>query len=76
MAQGVNDTACLCGGTGSIPSLVQWIKGSGIVAAVAQIQSLAWELPDAVGAAEKQKKEKKTLKIKIKYISRICMMKS
>ena len=36
------------------PCLEQWVKGSGITAAVAQIQSLAWELPHAVGAAIKK----------------------
>ena len=30
-----------CGGAGSIPGLVQWVKGSSVAAAVAQIQSLA-----------------------------------
>ena len=32
------------------------VKGSSIVTAVAQGQSLAWELPHAVGAALKKKK--------------------
>ena len=36
---------------GYIPGLAQWVKGSGIAAPVARIQSLAWELPYAVGAA-------------------------
>ena len=46
-----------CGGVGSIPSLVQWVKGSCIATAkaelvfVVQIQSLAWELPYALGVA-------------------------
>ena len=49
---------------GSIPSLLQWVKGSGIGAAVswvtaaAQIQSLAWEIPYAAGAAIKKKRER------------------
>ena len=49
-------------GTGLIPGLVQWVKGSDIaaaaaqVAAVAQLQSLARELPYAVGVAIKLKK--------------------
>ena len=40
-----------------IPSLAQWVKGSGIAAAVAlvaaaaRIKSLAWELPCAAGVA-------------------------
>ena len=42
-----------------IRSLTQWIKGLGIVAAAAWIQSLAQELPYSVGAAIKLKKKKK-----------------
>ena len=44
---------------GSIPSEMQWIKGSGVAVAVvqvtaaAQIQSLAWELPYTAGVATK-----------------------
>ena len=55
-----------CGGTGSISGPVQWVKGSSIAAAVAQaaavarIKSLAWELPQATGAANKQNKKQKT----------------
>ena len=41
---------------GSIPSLAQCLKGSSVAAAMARIQSLAWELPHAVGAAVKRKK--------------------
>ena len=50
---------------GSFPDLVQWVKGSGIataaaeVAAAAQIQSLAWELPCATGMAMKKIKPNK-----------------
>ena len=50
---------------GSIPGLSQWLKGSSIasavaqVAAAAQIQSLAQKLPYAAGVAIKSKKEKK-----------------
>ena len=39
------------------PGLVQWVKGSSLataaveVLAVARIQSLAWDLPGAVGVA-------------------------
>ena len=46
-----------CGGAGSIPSLVQWVKGSNVAAAavqaaaMVQIQSLAWEFPQAMGVA-------------------------
>ena len=39
---------------GSIPCLVQWVKGSGIVPVVAQIQSLAQELSGAAGRAIKK----------------------
>ena len=35
---------------------MQWLKGSGFAAAVAQIQSLTRELPYAVGASIKKKK--------------------
>ena len=44
-----------------VPTVVQWVKGSGIVTAMAQvtaaaqIQSLAQELPYALGAALKNK---------------------
>ena len=38
---------------GLIPSLAQWVKGSSVAVAAAQIQSWAQELPYAVGAAIK-----------------------
>ena len=41
---------------GSIPGPGQWVKGSGIAAPAAQIQSLAQELPYAAGAAIKKEK--------------------
>ena len=41
------------GGAGSIPGLDCWVKGSGVAAAVAQIQSLAGKLPYAGGVAIK-----------------------
>lgn len=50
-------------GTGSIPGPAQWVKGFGVAAApvritaVAQSQSLAWELPYATGAAIKTNKQ-------------------
>lgn len=44
-----------------IPGPAQWVKGLGIAAAVACIQSLAGELPDASGATIKQKKIKNSL---------------
>ena len=43
---------------GSIPGPTQWVKGSGIAAAVAWFQSLAWEIPCAMGTViTKQKLE-------------------
>ena len=39
------------------PSLAQWVKGPNIAAAAARIQSLAGELPYAVGVAIKKKKD-------------------
>ena len=53
-----------CRGVNSIPSLAQQVKGSGVataaakVAAAAGIQSLAQELPYAMGAAIKKIKRK------------------
>ena len=38
-----------CGGMGSIPGLTQWVKRSSITPTV------AWELPNAAGAAKKRK---------------------
>ena len=46
---------------GSVPDLVQWVKGSSVVTgavqvkAAAQTQSLVWELPYAAGVAIKKK---------------------
>ena len=51
VAKWVDDLAYLCGGTGSIPSSMQWVKDLVLlklwhrVAALAWIPSLAWELP-------------------------------
>ena len=50
---------------GSIPGPAQWVKGSSVATAVtyvasAGIQSLAWELPYAVGVATKTKNKKQT----------------
>lgn len=48
---------------GSIPDLVQWDQAlPELLAAVAWIQSLAWELPNATGGEHKIKKKKKELK--------------
>ena len=44
-----------CRGSGSIPSLAQWVKGCGVAAAGAKIQSPVQELPYDVGAALKLK---------------------
>ena len=58
---GLEQLSCY-GGTGSIPGLAQWVKGFSVaiaeaqVAAVAWIQFLARELPNAVGAAIKLNK--------------------
>ena len=52
-----------CRGAGSIPGPVQWVKGSGVAPAVAEItavvqtHSLAWELPYATGVTIKWKKK-------------------
>ena len=46
----------LSGGTGSIPSPAQWVKGSSVASAAAWTQSLAGELPYAMGVALKKKK--------------------
>ena len=51
-----------CGSVGSILSPMQWVKGSGVAAAVtytacAGIRPLAWEFPYAMGAAIKKKKK-------------------
>ena len=60
-----------CRGIDSIPGLAQWVKGSGVAAAVAQvtavaqIQSLPRELPCTVGVAIKKKK--------VKMVSFICI---
>ena len=42
-----------------IPGPAQWAKGSGVVRAVAQIQSLVWELPNASGVPKRERKRKK-----------------
>ena len=47
------------GSAGSIPSLVQGVEGSGVVAAVAQIQSLAWDPICLRGSHQKKRKKKK-----------------
>ena len=43
-----------CGGVGSIPGPAQWVRGSGIPAAVALRQSLVQELPYATSVAIKK----------------------
>ena len=47
----------LSGGTGSIPSPAQWVKGSSVASGAAWTQSLAGELPYAMGVALKKKKK-------------------
>lgn len=44
-------------GTGSVPRPLQQVKGSGVTAAVAQSQALAWKFAFAMGAT-----------IRIKYL--------
>ena len=67
LAQWVRGPVCLCRGAGLIPGSVQcglriWIAAAVVyVVALARIQSLAWELPYAMGAALKKKKKKKHL---------------
>ena len=46
---------------GSIPSPAQWVKGSDVAAAVAQIQSLAPERPYVMGAVVKKAMHHTTL---------------
>lgn len=55
VAQWIKNPAAVA--LGSIPSLAQWVKGCSVATAVAQIQSLAWELPYAFSAAIKKKKK-------------------
>lgn len=50
------------GDVGLLPGAAQWGKGSSIVTAVAQTQSLAEELPYAMGAAVNKQTKKDTLK--------------
>ena len=52
-----NLTAVAQVAVGSIPSPAQWVKRSGVAATVAQTQSLAMELPYALGVAIKKKKK-------------------
>ena len=67
MAQWVKNltvVAHCCGGVGSIPSPMRWVKGSGIATAAAQvtaaarIQSQAREFLHATGIATKKKRIK------------------
>ena len=63
-------------GTGLIPSLAQWVKGSHVSAAAAQIEtaawilSLAWELNMPKGdQKKKEKKENKYINRYVKVVS-------
>ena len=49
----------------------QWVKGSGVATTVAWIQSLAWGLSHATGAARNLKKKKKKKKIEKRHSSRL-----
>ena len=53
----------------SISGLAQWVKGSGVATAVAQIQSLIQELPYAVGLPKKKRKKK--IKIQAEFGAKI-----
>lgn len=74
MAQWVNcyGLGC-CRGMGSISGTAQWVKGLGIaiaaaqVAAVAQIQSLALELPYATHTAKTGNKKRSVSKTNFKH---------
>ena len=63
VAQSVKNLTCsglgLCGGVALMPAPVQWVKGSGVSKAAAQIQSLAWELPYVMDVAIKLKRKNK-----------------
>ena len=54
---------------GLIPSLEQWVKGSGVaiaaaqVTAEAQIQALAWELSYAMGVARKSQNKNRWMEL-------------
>ena len=50
------------GGAGLIPGPAQWVKGSGVAAALARIQPLARDLPRAAGVATKKKRRKRQKK--------------
>ena len=41
----------------SIPSLAQWVKGSGFASAAVQVESMAQGLPSAMGGKEKRKEK-------------------
>ena len=46
---------------------MQWVQVSGIATAAAQIQSLAQELPSAVGVAIKREKKKRYMQPSFHY---------
>ena len=63
-------------GVGLIPGLAQWVKGSSVATAAAQIQSMAWELPyAAVNAAINKTKQNKTKQSKWEQLISKCYIK-
>ena len=74
MVQWVNDPAFVCGAAGSIPGPVQCVKDLALLHLWCRSQILLsldpwlWNLPYAVGAAEKEKKKRKRNALLIKVI--------
>ena len=71
LVQQVKNPAGIHKDVGSLPGPAQWVKDLALLwlwcrlAAVALIESLAWELPYATGVVpKKQKKKKKNLKMR------------
>ena len=73
MAQWVTNPTSIQENVGSIPGLTQWVKDLVLQwhRPAALIQSLAWELPYAAGAALKSRKKKDTKELVQKTNSEI-----